>query len=64
MCHFRNGERDYERPNKSRADHFANGPLQSAQRYHLYDDVETGGVSTNIDLVVKIDESFSDEDQC
>ncbi|KAM3177898.1 hypothetical protein ACTXT7_003628 [Hymenolepis weldensis] len=64
ICHFRNEESDYERPNKSRAEHFANGPPQSAQRYHLYDDVETGGVSTNIDLVVRIDESFSDEDPC
>ncbi|VDL63638.1 unnamed protein product [Hymenolepis diminuta] len=64
ICNFRNGESDYERPNKSRVNYFANGLPQSAQRYHLYDDVETGGVSTNIDFVVKIDESFSDEDQC
>nr|CDS27401.1 cell cycle checkpoint protein rad17 [Hymenolepis microstoma] len=63
ICLFRNRENGFERPNKRRADHFANEPPQSAQRYHLYDNDETEGVFTNIDLEAEIDEDFSDEDQ-
>ncbi|VDO06041.1 unnamed protein product [Rodentolepis nana] len=63
ICLFRNRENGYERPSKRRADHFANEPSRSTQRYYLYDNDETEGVSANIDLEMKIDEDFSDEDQ-